>query len=82
MIPRLLRCPKRTIRPAPHWNDDGADGASLARSIIGAEAAALSSRDPVRMYLSQMGNIPLLSRDREIFLAKKIEVSRKRFRRA
>lgn len=47
-----------------------------------ATSSALSSRDPVRMYLSQMGNIPLLSRDREIYLAKKIEVSRKRFRRA
>jgi RNA polymerase primary sigma factor len=33
------------------------------------------------MYLSQMGNIPLLTRDREIFLAKQIEVSRKRMRR-
>src|SRR5207248_6284356 len=43
---------------------------------------ALSSNDPVRMYLSQMGEIPLLTRQREIFLAKKIEVSRKRFRRA
>jgi len=41
----------------------------------------LSSRDPIRMYLSQMGNIPLLSREREIFLAKKIEITRKRFRR-
>src|SRR5258708_22712333 len=47
-----------------------------------ATSAALPSRDPVHMYLSQMGNIPLLSRDREIYLAKKIEVSRKRFRRA
>ena len=45
-------------------------------------ASALSSRDPVRMYLSQMGDIPLLSREREIFLAKQIEVTRKRFRRA
>jgi len=62
-----------------HWSDG--DGASLARSIIGAEAAALSSRDPIRMYLSQMGNIPLLSREREIFLAKQIEITRKRFRR-
>ena len=42
----------------------------------------VSSRDPVRMYLSQMGNIPLLTREREIYLAKKIEVSRKRYRRA
>jgi RNA polymerase primary sigma factor len=37
--------------------------------------------DPIRMYLSQMANIPLLSREEEISLAKKIEVSRKRFRR-
>ncbi|GIX04089.1 MAG: RNA polymerase sigma factor SigA [Planctomycetaceae bacterium] len=40
-----------------------------------------SSRDPIRMYLSQMGNIPLLSREREIYLAKQIEVTRKWFRR-
>ena len=33
------------------------------------------------MYLSQMGNIPLLSREDEIFLAKQIEITRKRFRR-
>src|ERR1022692_1551638 len=37
--------------------------------------------DPVRMYLTQMGSIPLLSRKEEIELAKKIEVTRKRFRR-
>ncbi len=43
--------------------------------------APMSSRDPIRMYLSQMGNIPLLSREDEIFLAKQIEITRKRFRR-
>ncbi|MHC5539244.1 RNA polymerase sigma factor RpoD [Singulisphaera rosea] len=37
--------------------------------------------DPVRMYLTQMGEIPLLTRDQEIGLAKKIEITRKRFRR-
>jgi len=37
--------------------------------------------DPVRMYLTQMGEIPLLTRDQEIFLAKTIEVTRKRFRK-
>ncbi len=37
--------------------------------------------DPIRMYLSQMAHIPLLSREEEISLAKKIEVTRKRFRR-
>lgn len=52
-----------------------------ARSLIGPESASLSSRDPIRMYLSQMGNIPLLAREDEIFLAKQIEITRKRFRR-
>ena len=37
--------------------------------------------DPVRMYLTQMGEIPLLTRDEEIFLAKSIEITRKRFRK-
>src|SRR5256714_1868351 len=37
--------------------------------------------DPVRMYLTQMGEIPLLKRDEEIALAKKIEGTRRRFRR-
>ena len=37
--------------------------------------------DPVRMYLTQMGEIPLLTRDEEIRLAKKIEITRRRFRR-
>ncbi len=37
--------------------------------------------DPVRMYLTQMGEIPLLTRQEEISLAKRVEVSRKIFRR-
>lgn len=45
------------------------------------EAPKLSD-DPIRMYLSQMAEIPLLSREEEISLAKKIEVTRKRFRRS
>jgi RNA polymerase primary sigma factor len=38
------------------------------------------SDDPVRMYLTQMGEIPLLTRAEEIRLARKIEVTRRRFR--
>jgi RNA polymerase primary sigma factor len=36
--------------------------------------------DPVRMYLTQMGEIPLLTRPEEIRLAKKIELTRMAFR--
>ncbi|MFW6169601.1 MAG: sigma-70 family RNA polymerase sigma factor [Planctomycetota bacterium] len=39
------------------------------------------SDDPIRMYLSQMAEVPLLKREQEIALAKKIEVTRRRFRR-
>ena len=38
------------------------------------------SDDPVRMYLTQMGEIPLLTRQEEIYLAKKIEITRRKFR--
>jgi len=41
-----------------------------------------AANDPIRMYLAQMAEIPLLSRREEISLAKRIEVTRKRFRRA
>lgn len=38
------------------------------------------SDDPVRMYLTQMGEIPLLTRQQEVSLAKQIELTRARFR--
>lgn len=49
-----------------------------------ASAAAGASEkidDPIRMYLTQMGVIPLLSRAEEIALAKKIEMTRKIYHR-
>ena len=45
------------------------------------DATARRVDDPVRMYLTQMGEIPLLTRDQEIALAKKIELTRMAFRR-
>ena len=83
--------------PAPEFYDAAqatetaeASGEYLAKGEASSEPAdppALPgevtkfSSDPIRMYLSQMAEIPLLARSEEISLAKKIEVTRKRFRR-
>ncbi len=52
----------------------------LEKELVSAEAATRID-DPIRMYLTQMGEIPLLSRHDEISLARKIELSRMAFRR-
>jgi len=49
--------------------------------IVSSDDVSRWNEDPVRMYLTQMAEIPLLTREQEISLAKKIEVTRKRFRR-
>jgi len=45
------------------------------------EVSAHRIDDPIRMYLTQMGEIPLLKRSEEIALARKIELARIAFRR-
>jgi RNA polymerase primary sigma factor len=57
------------------------DGDAADDLLVAAEAANESwSDDPVRMYLTQMGEIPLLTRKQEISLAKRIEDTRRQFR--
>lgn len=52
----------------------------LEKQLVGAEAARRID-DPIRMYLTQMGEIPLITRKSEIDLARKIELARMAFRR-
>jgi RNA polymerase primary sigma factor len=52
---------------APSYEDSDGDGRHID--------------DPVRMYLTQMGQIDLLDRKQEVSLAMKIELTRRRFRR-
>jgi RNA polymerase primary sigma factor len=75
---RLVEQPKpRKDEPM----DEPIDPAGELASAAPPEEVRKMDNDPIRMYLSQMSHIPLLSREEEVSLAKKIEVSRKRFRR-
>jgi RNA polymerase primary sigma factor len=67
---------KRALAEAERPTADG------DRAFVLTDGMPSGSSDPIRMYLSQMANIPLLTRDEEIRLAKKIEITRKRFRRS
>src|SRR5437660_5722510 len=69
---------EREEGPGPRSEDDARNDLDL--SFMDEEDSRRID-DPVRMYLTQMGEIPLLKREEEISLAKKIEVTRKRFRR-
>ena len=60
-----------------HDDDDAGDDEFESAEIEG--AAAID--DPVRMYLMQMGEIPMLNRDNEVAAAVQIELTRRRFRR-
>ena len=52
----------------------------LEKQLVG-EVVAPRIDDPIRTYLTQMGEIPLLTRENEISLARKIELARMAFRR-
>ena len=52
----------------------------LLQEQLKAEVQLFPLDDPVKMYLKQMGSIPLLSREAEITLAKQIEEAEERFK--
>jgi RNA polymerase primary sigma factor len=92
---KALKARKQGRRPedegGPEPPDDGDDGDTPgeldAQEPTEAELSApvvdITEKidDPVRMYLTQMGEIPLLTREEEISLARKIELTRKQFRK-
>ena len=51
-------------------------------TVVAAEEPVGTDDDPVRLYLTQMGAIPLLTRDEELECARAVEIYREGFRRA
>ncbi len=76
---RLLASGEADEEPEEETADDAADEEA---ELTPEDLDEISRRidDPVRMYLTQMGEIPLLTREQEINLAKRIEITRKQFR--
>ncbi|MCE9545439.1 MAG: sigma-70 family RNA polymerase sigma factor [Planctomycetia bacterium] len=66
------------VIPADDDEDEDEEGYSYRRDHAG--SAVVSTEDPVRMYLMQMGEIPMLSRAEEVSSAKKIEATQRRYR--
>ncbi len=73
--------PSAVARTDPSAVPEGDDGEADVDVVeIADDVGTKRIDDPVRMYLTQMGEIPLLTRDEEIRLAKKIELTRMAFR--
>ncbi|MCZ6816493.1 MAG: RNA polymerase sigma factor RpoD [Planctomycetota bacterium] len=67
--------------PVGRTKDFNPNAVQVVEEEFPVESPSRRIDDPVRMYLTQMGEIPLLTRAREIALAKKIELTRMAFRR-
>jgi len=65
----------KKLETAPIEPDDAEPAADLELTENAEDALDYSSRstDPVRMYLREMGAVPLLDRDGEVHIARKIE---------
>jgi RNA polymerase primary sigma factor len=65
-------------------SDEHADDGGLAEdSELDLSAGALDkASDPVRLYMREMGTVPLLKREQEVSIAKRIEWGQKRAQRA
>jgi RNA polymerase primary sigma factor len=71
---------RRTRVMGQQFVDAHDDEPAIVDDVRRSESDADPTEDPVRMYLMQMGQIPLLTRDQEVAAAKQIEKTRERYR--
>ena len=62
----------QSLAPRPQKPERGGDGEGSDQGV---------TADSIRMYLRQMGRLPMLDRDQEISVAKRIDITRKQYRR-
>ena len=63
-------------------NQEDASGLTAKKTVAASTGRLEQMDDPVRMYLRQMGQISLLTREKELELAKRIEADELDFRKA
>jgi RNA polymerase primary sigma factor len=64
----------KVLEEVPTEGAEGEIEAAPEKEVEGEAAdAATDSSDPIRLYLREMGNFPLLSREQEVEIAKRIE---------
>jgi len=81
-VEKSKRTDKRAVRKGKQRDDSDVerDVKNFDAEYLSDDVSVKRIDDPVRMYLTQMGEIPLLTRAEEIRLAKKIELTRMAFR--
>ncbi len=66
----------------PRENGNSKRDSSLAEGTKASKSSSsLMEDNPVRLYLTQMSSFPMLSREEELDAARRIEISRRRYRR-
>src|SRR5262249_52938827 len=74
--------------PGPHPEADESDAGNETDELEGPSPSAAEGEDghgaddALGLYLRQMGAIPLLNREQELALARRLETARQRYRRA
>src|SRR2546425_4099621 len=78
----LFPATEETPTAGPQPEDDSAEKDYPESDLPEAKRLTPGSDDPVRMYLVKAADWPLLTRPQEIALTRRVEETRRRFRRA